>query len=543
MPKTKLADYLFERIKSADVEYSFGIPGDFVLPHYAAQLRVGLKTVVMTHEPSVGYAASAYACARGLGVALVTYGAGGLNMVNPTAMAYAEEIPLLVISGSPETKFHTQKAQLHHCVKTFDTQYLTYQQVTDTYAWLTDPNTAQKEIDRVIDTVRDKSTPGYIEMPRDLVNCEFEPTMSAPSAMSSSASTLKLAVNEIVERLRSAKHPVLFVGAQIARFKLGATVVALSEALGLPAVTSSLGKGSFPESHPNFIGSYFGCFGNPAVREYVEASDCTLCLGAVLTEMETGGYTAKLDPDVLIHATTSELTIGHHSYQGVELHALIAELLQDSSKLNIHFEIPKITPESSPVQGGQVTVAGMLDDIGAILNSNKHSVVCDVGDCLYAGLNLKTDHFFAPGYYSTMGYGVPAAIGAALALPDKRPIVLVGDGGFQMTGMELGTAARLGIQPIVIVFNNSSYGMLQFMDQLRSYYDLSCWDYVGIAKALGCDGARAKTQSEFKKALSEAQKSELPFIIDAVIAKDDISATLRRLTDHFGAKVRAAIAG
>src|SRR5579883_1177590 len=119
MPKQKLADYLFNRVKECGVDCTFGIPGDFVLPLYAAQARAGLKTVVMTHEPSVGFAADAYARLKGLGVALVTYGAGGLNMVNPIGLAYAEESPVLVISGSPETRYRTQKPHLHHCVKTF----------------------------------------------------------------------------------------------------------------------------------------------------------------------------------------------------------------------------------------------------------------------------------------------------------------------------------------------------------------------------------------------------------------------------------------
>ena len=112
MSKEKLADYIFSRITKAGVQHTFGIPGDFILPFYAAQTRTSLKTVVMTHEPSVGYAADAYARLRGLGVALVTYGAGGLNMVNPVGLAYAEESPLLVISGSPETRF--RKGKPHH---------------------------------------------------------------------------------------------------------------------------------------------------------------------------------------------------------------------------------------------------------------------------------------------------------------------------------------------------------------------------------------------------------------------------------------------
>ena len=119
----------------------------------------------MTHEPSVGYAADAYARLKGLGVALVSYGVGGLNMVNPVALAYAEESPLLVISGGPETKFRSQKAQLHHCVKTFETQLKVYEQVTESSTILNNPSLAQEEIDRVVDSTTKFSRPGYIELP------------------------------------------------------------------------------------------------------------------------------------------------------------------------------------------------------------------------------------------------------------------------------------------------------------------------------------------------------------------------------------------
>ncbi|MBP6745308.1 thiamine pyrophosphate-binding protein, partial [bacterium] len=148
----KLADYIFERIEKTGVQHTFGIPGDFVLPLYAAQTRTSLKTVVLTHEPSVGYAADAYARLRGLGVALVTYGAGGLNMVNPVGLAYAEESPLLVISGAPETRFRNDKPHLHHCVKNFNTQHDVYVQVTEATSIVDNIKTAQAEIDRVFDT-------------------------------------------------------------------------------------------------------------------------------------------------------------------------------------------------------------------------------------------------------------------------------------------------------------------------------------------------------------------------------------------------------
>ncbi|MBX9671649.1 MAG: hypothetical protein K2X93_28935 [Candidatus Obscuribacterales bacterium] len=545
MSKSKLADYLFNRIKEHGVDCTFGIPGDFVLPIYAAQERAELKTVVMTHEPSVGFAADAYARLRGLGVALVTYGAGGLNMINPIGLAYAEESPVLVISGSPETRYRSQKPQLHHCVKTFDTQYNVFKEVTESQALLSNPSTAQGEIDRVFDTTISQSRPGYIEIPRDMVNQEIPTSPRQPADTEHSAQALSEVVSEVIERLKSAKRPVVLAGVEVRRFGLKDKVVALVQALNLPVVTSILGKASFPESHPNFIGIYFGQFGNPKLKEYVEDSDLILSLGTVLTEMETAGYTARLPQEYLVQATAREINVGYHNYSGVSLSDFVDELsdkLTSKVKPALRFSIPDIEPENlAPPKGKKnLTVAAMIEDLNEMLNQN-YSVVSDVGDCLYAGLSLKTDIFIAPGYYSSMGFGVPAGIGAQVAEPRRRSVILVGDGGFQMTGMEISTACKLGLNPIVIVFNNASYAMLRFIDKDRDYYDLARWDYAGLAKAVGGKGVQATTRDEFQKALADAQNSDSLFLIDAVIEKDDISPTLKRLTDHFGAKVKAAI--
>lgn len=546
MQKTKLADYLFKRIKDAGIDCTFGIPGDFVLPLYAAQTRNKLKTIVMTHEPSVGFAADAYARQKGLGVALVTYGAGGLNMVNPVGLAYAEESPLLVISGSPETRYRGQQPLLHHVVKNIDTQLKVFEEVTQSQAMLSNPMTAQDDIDRVFDTTLRFSRPGYLEIPRDMVNAEIP--IHARSAMQNenpSTGALDEAIDDILHRLGSSRKPVLLVGVEIRRFNLKDKVVALAEAMNLPVVTSILGKASFPESHPNFIGNYFGQFGNPRVMAYVDSADCILSLGAVLTEMETAGYTANLPVKSLVQATTHEVTSGFSTYHDVELKWVVDELLKrtrSKSQPMPRFTVPKIVPERNIAPTGQkeLTVAGMIEDLNGML-SEKFSVISDVGDCLYAGLSLKTDVFIAPGYYSSMGFGVPAGIGAQVANPKRRSIVLVGDGGFQMTGMEISTAVKLGLNLIVIVFNNASYAMLRHIDQKRDYYDLQRWDYAAMAKAVGGDGVKASTRANFQNALKTARQSDGLFLIDAVIAEDDISPTLRRLTEHFGQKVRASI--
>ena len=145
-----LTEYLFHRLRELGVGHTFGIPGDFVLPVYAVQEAVGMPTIVCAHEPGVGFAADAYARLKGLGVALVTYGPGALNTLNPVACAYAEQSPLLVVSGGPEVALRRPELHLHHVVKTFESQLQIYREVTVDAAILDDPESAPETIDRVL---------------------------------------------------------------------------------------------------------------------------------------------------------------------------------------------------------------------------------------------------------------------------------------------------------------------------------------------------------------------------------------------------------
>jgi TPP-dependent 2-oxoacid decarboxylase len=548
MSRERLADHILHRIQAAGVGHTFGIPGDFVLPFYSAQARTGLQTVVMTHEPSIGFAADAYARIKGLGVALVTYGAGGLNMVNPVALAYAEESPVLVISGGPEVRRRRGPALLHHCVKTFETQRDVFTQVTEAATILDNPATAATEVDRIFSSLARTSRPAYIEVPRDMVNREIglELPEGAGEAAPPDDRAVAEAVGEIVDRLRKASHPVMLVGAQVRRFGLRDAVVALAESQNLPVVTSILGKAAFPETHPNFAGNYFGRFGDPEIAEFVEGSDCIVCIGAVLTEMETAGYTARFETGNLVQLNAHDVKVGHHLFPGLPLAAMIGRLQAAAGRFT---GVRPARPDragreplfAAPRADGKLTVADMIAALDGLLDGrDDFSVITDTGDCMYAGMSLTTDLFLAPGHYVSMGFAVPAAIGAQLALPARRPVVLVGDGAFQMTGLELGTAVKLGLNPIVVVFNNCSYAMLRFIDGRRDYFDLPGWDYAALARAVGAEGMKVDTRDGFAGALARAAASDRACLIEAVIDAEDISPTLRRLTDHMSRHVKAA---
>lgn len=533
----KIGEYLFRQIKTSGVDHTFGIPGDFAIPLWRAQEAVGLQPVVVTHEPSAGFAADAYARLRGLGAALVTFGAGGLNMVNPIAQAFAERSPVVVVSGAPEIKDRDTDALLHHRVKTFESQVNVYREVTASVTTLHDVTTALGEIDRVLATVLERKRPGYIEVPRDIVDVAGVPSETRSAPKRAERAALEEAMAEVVERLNRSLRPVVYAGVEIERFDLREKLIALVEKLNISVVTSVEGKTVFPENHPHFVGLYMGQVGSEAAREVIEQADCVVMLGAFLTDVNTGLFTAKIDRAKLISASSDEVVVSYHRYAGVSLVETIDYLLA-SEEVQPHSLFSVTGPDRPKGRPGvRLEPLTIIDEINRFLKPDRYIVVSDVGDCLYASVDLRTDHFLGPGYYNSMGFGIPAAIAAGLAMPERRVIAFVGDGGFLMTGMELSTARRLALNPIIILWNNGCYGTLRAIGGPDRYYNLPPVDYVGLAQSLGGDGVRVETRRQFRQALDQATESETFFLIDAVLPADRMSRTWQRIA----AEVRTRI--
>ncbi|MEE9584676.1 MAG: thiamine pyrophosphate-binding protein, partial [Candidatus Brocadiales bacterium] len=535
-------DYIFKRLKEEGVEYTFGIPGDFILPLYAAQERCGMKTVVVTHEPSAGFAADVYARLKGLGVAIATQGVGALNMVNPIALAYAEESPVIVLAGAPEIFGRNPKALFHHRVKNYETQQRVYQEVTASTAVLNDALTAISEIERVLGTTKKLSRPGYIEIPRDMVNVDAPPRcVPSREKTKDKKIVLKEALEEIVTRLNKSRHPVIYAGVEVERFGLMKSLAKLVEKLNLPVATTLLGKSVLPENHPNFIGNYIGNLSPKAVRDYVERSDCILSLGSLPIDFGVANVFASYTTNI-IQATSENVCVSYHCYQDINLIDLVEGLLKTRSLKRRSFKsLKKGSTRKKRMSGGKrLTVVSIVDGLNDFL-TDRHLVISDVGDCLFASVELKTDLFIGPAFYASMGFAVPGAIGAQLAMPSRRPVVLVGDGCFQMTGVELGTAKKMGLNPIVVVFDNKTFSTLKVLDKDRDYLRVNRWDYVNIARSLGGDGVQVSTPQAFMGALRKASGSKDFYLIDAVIDENDVSPTLARLAKEFRPRIQSLL--
>ena len=533
--KTTVAEYLIEQLRAHGVDHIFGVPGDFVLRFMDTMARCGIPLVGTCDEQGAGFAADGYARLRGMGAACITFSVGGLKIANSTAQAYAERSPVVVISGAPGAAEREAGLLLHHRVREFDTQKRVFEEITVASTVLDDPDTAPAEIDRVLAAAMRYKRPVYIEIPRDTVALRAgRHHVRRQAREQSDADTLRVAIDEAAGLLNAAKRPVILAGEEVHRFSLQDRFMDLVHRSNIPVATTILGKSVIDEDHPGFIGVYQGGIGRDEVRRYVEESDCVLMLGVMMTDMNLGVYTARLDRARCIHAVTEKLAIGHHAYE----HVLFADFVGGLADSDLRRHAPGLAPAIAapppylPDAGAAITVARLFARLNDYIGPDT-VVVADPGDALFGAADLrvhKSCSFLAPAYYTSLGFSVPAAIGAQLARPHLRPLVLVGDGAFQMTGMELSTVARLGLNPIVIVLNNAGYVTERFIMD-GAFNDIQPWDYSRIPDVIGAGrGFVVQTEGELETALAGALANTASFsIIDVRLDRMDATPTLRRL--------------
>src|SRR5262245_28417682 len=319
-----LAPSLLQGRKDHGVHEIFGIPGDFVLPFFKVIEESGILThFTLSHEPAVGFAADAAARYRsGLGVAVVTYGAGAFNLVNPVAGAYAERSPVVVIAVAPGARERASGFFLHHQARSVDTQMAVYREITCDQAVLTDPDTAPEEIARVLRSARERSLPVYLELPRDLTGATTGAVPVLPRRRAGPEALAECA-DEIIEKLAAATAPAILVDVEIRRYDLEQRVTALARKLGLPVVTTFMGRGLLQDAPDVLLGTYLGAAGDPAITQMVEEADALLLLGVILSDTNFALSRRRLDPRRTMLAFDREVRVGHHVYPGVPLEDLI----------------------------------------------------------------------------------------------------------------------------------------------------------------------------------------------------------------------------
>lgn len=537
-----VGQFLIERISKL-TDTVFGLPGDYNLNFYN-QLYQKLKVIGNTDEQCSGFAADAYARCKGFGVVCATYCVGGFKLVNPIAAAFAEKSPVLFISGSPGIKERDSEILLHHMVGAFESQYKIFQNITCASAILKDPSWAGFEIDRIIQTMQQTKQPGYIELPRDIVdkNIKYDVySQGLPEPFKSKEENLKEALENAIERINTSRNPVILAGVEVARFDLGKALVKFAENANIPIACTLLGKSVVNEKHPLFAGVYCGGMSKPGVKELVEKSDCVLMLGVMQTDMNLAFQPLKCDITNVISVNTNRCRIRRCTYEYVGFEDFAKGLLETKvcKKINDFKNSIQENTVFIPKAETPITSERFFDKLNSII-SDDHAIIADVGDSLFGASDLTVHHrnyFLASAFYTSMGFAVPAALGVNAANKDIRPIVLVGDGSFQMTGMEISTIVRQGYRPIIFILNNKGFTTERFLLD-GEFNDVQDWNYHKIPDIVkGGKGYLVQTEEDLEISIAEALKNKVASIIEIQLSKKDATPALKRMIKNLANKI------
>lgn len=538
------AGYIIKRLAQHGADVLFGVPGATCDPLFAAAATSG-KVVVTSSDLEAGYAADGFARARGLAAVSVTYGVGTMSLIGVIGGAYAERSPIVVLNGGPtklDLKLQRESQTLFsHSTGKDQTDLTMFREVTAFAQRAETKDDVPRVVDEAITTALRERRPVYVEIPKDV----WTLAAAAPGAIISAAPKASgregALAEKILEKLGQAKRPVLLLGVELQRYGLAAQVTALIAKLGIPYVTTMLAKAVIPEATAGFAGVYIGANSVPAVRELVEKSDAVLALGCVFGRQ----YREVALSKTLISAAAGQARLGGEATPA-SLGALLDELVKptwtprpehaaSNTLSGRDFAARRKSVKAAASTYDQVlgTVSDFLDD--------GFTVITDTSLSMYpaADLNIKASGgFICNAVWQAIGFSVGAAVGAALA-SGKRPLVICGDGGFQMTAQALSTMVRSGLKSIVIVLDNGIYGIEQWLLEPgffgskdlaeHPYLALNRWSYPDLAKALGFKKAEAvSSAAELKTALEAARGAAGPVLLSVTLPKRDLPSQLQK---------------
>ncbi len=527
-----VGEYLLSKLKQLGASRFYGIPGDFVIKFFKLlEDDHDVKICTFSHEPAVGFAAIADARAlREPAVAVVTYGPGVLNTLNAVACAYAERTPLIVVAGGPPLSARANDFFLHHTVKSCTSLLNAVSEVTAQAVLLDNPQTAAEKIAVALSSCQENMLPVYIELPSDMVNQKINLKDTKPTpALTCDKANLKQATNLIIQKLQQAQKPIIMAGIESDRFNLKPQILQFAKKLNLPVVSTVLARDHIPSDDLYFFGTYLGIAGNKAADNLVEESDLVLVLGEMLSDVNLGAKLAKIKRGEIVWCFLRDVNTENQTLVNVPLKALVAELGKAKvERKNL------VLPEKAPLQVNRVCkitaepliMGEVIDAVNWLFGEyGEMPLVADTGDCLFATLNIQASTVLAPSFYGTMGFAVPAAIGYALSTKE-RPLVLVGDGGFQMTGQEICHCPRYKVNPIFVVINNRRWGMEQLFYPSARFNELVNWPYAQLADLWGGKGYRCENCEQLYRALKDAQGQNCFTLIEVVTERDELSDEL-----------------
>ena len=541
-----VADYLLERLEGGGADHVFGIPGDFILPFFEVMARHGTDHVATCNELNAGYAADGYARLKGLGAIAVTYGPGAFSLINAVAGAYAERVPLVVISGGPRLATYRAEIQpaLHHVLPDkLGASMAIFYEITTLALRLDDPQTAPERIDQALEACLRDQRPVYLEIPSDLQQAECTapgaPLHIPPKPVDERA--LGQALELLASRVVKGKRTVLLPGHEVHRQQLQNSVRELVGKTGMPVASMFTGKADYAEQWPECIGLYMGAGSCREVSRFVEAADTVIFLGAVPSDFNLGGSTAQLQDSQVVLAYEDRFEHKGQRLDKVPLGALLVGLIerlpQDCARVP---QAPRAgfihRSGNAYVSGGDLPISNKrFYDRMAHFIRNGDIVLADAGAAVNsAHIQLAEGaQYQTSTYWAAIGMGFGASLGACFATgKGQRVIVLEGDGSFQMSAQELGTMTRYSKTPLVFVINNLGYTAERLIHD-GPFNDIAPWKYHRLADAWGGRGVEVRTEADLERVLSLAESwaGPGPLLIEVHMDPWDASEAFRLMSE------------
>jgi alpha-keto-acid decarboxylase len=547
-PVYTVGDYLLDRLAELGVSEIFGVPGDYnleFLDHIVA--HPAIRWVGNANELNAGYAADGYGRLRGMSAVVTTFGVGELSASNAIAGSYAEHVPVVHIVGGPSKDAQLARRPLHHSLGDGDFEHFfrISREITCAHANLM-PATACREIDRVLSEVREQKRPGYILLSTDVARFPTEPPGAALPRYTGGTSprALSMFIDAAAELIADQQLTVL-ADLLVHRLRAVEELEALLAADVVPYATLMWGKSLLDESSPNFLGIYAGAASAEPVRTAIEDAPVLVTAGVVFTDMVSGFFSQRIDPARTVDIGQYQSTVAGQVFAPLEMGAALEALAQILQQRGISSP-PVVSPDGepstkeetarTPARDQPLTQQMLWDRVCEALTPG-NVVLADQGTSFYGMADHRLPRgvtFIGQPLWASIGYTLPAALGAGVAHPNRRTVLLIGDGAAQLTIQELGTFCREGLSPVIVVVNNDGYTVERAIHgETAPYNDIVSWSWTDIPNVLGVAkhlAFRAHTYGELDDALiAAADHKDRMVLVEAVLPRLEIPRLLVEL--------------
>ena len=533
--RMKIGDFLLRRLEEAGVRHLFGVPGDYNLALLQQLQDAGeLKWIGTCNELNASYAADGYARLNGLGALLVTNGVGPLSAINGIGGSCSEHVPVICISGSIPLRSIDRGLGMHHTMAdgTWDHFLNAYAQVTAARSRLT-PRNAASEIDRLILTAWREKLPVYMELPSDITHLDIE-VPAAPLVLAeppSDPERLRSCIAAIAGRLSAARSPAILVDADADRFDVASELTELAEKLQAPVAAINAAKAVIDETLPHYLGIYAGKASEPGVRETIEGSDCLIAIGYRPIEVTTGDFTAALPADT-IHARGYSVDVGADNYQAVTLREVLRGVIAAAPQVLNRAPRRAAAPVAGTRADGsaKLTQAAYWQALQGYLRPGDVLYVDNGTSFVIFGLRLPPNCTLIGSInWGSIGYSVGALLGGLTAAPNRRHILFIGDGSFQVSAQELSTILRHDYKPVIFLINNGGYTIERgYLGKAEPYNDVANWAYADLPRVFRPDtSARSfvvRTTGDLHDALSAPNDTMI--FVESIMAPSDAPAAV-----------------